>query len=171
MLHTFATYCYIHCFLMVSAKGLKISNANGNYAHNYANRDRIFSQLCAQLSSFLGNNRLNPFHCRKFGLDQIYFYRNGLPGVDSPITTDDYKRLYFNPKSNLAHIDIVHGNKMSEYPSRSLMVFELTSTKQASHGFIHPELTNSSTTVELKFSAALPNNNEIFIIGKKTSAI
>ena len=35
--------------------------------------------------AFLGNNRLNPFHYRKFGLEQIYIYRNGLPVADSPI--------------------------------------------------------------------------------------
>ena len=117
--------------------------------------------------AFLGNNRLNPFHYRKFGLEQIYIYRNGLPVADSPISTDDEKRLYFNTISDLAYIDNGHGIKLSEYPSHFLMVFDLTSTQQASHDFIHPELTNSSITVELKFSAALPNNIEIFIIGKK----
>ena len=35
--------------------------------------------------AFLGNNRLNPFHYRKFGLEQIYIYRNGLPVADIPI--------------------------------------------------------------------------------------
>ena len=49
------------------------------------------------------------------------------------------------------------------------MVFDLTSTQQASHDFIHPELTKSSISIELKFSAALPNNIEIFIIGEKAS--
>ena len=44
--------------------------------------------------AFLGNNRLNPFHYRKFGLEQIYIYRNGLPVADSPISTDDDKRLF-----------------------------------------------------------------------------
>ena len=121
--------------------------------------------------AFLGNNRLNPFHYRKFGLEQIYIYRNGLPVADSPISTDDDKGLYFNTISDLAYIDNGHGIKLSEYPSHFLMVFDLTSTQQVSHDFIHPELTNSSITVELKFSAALPNNIEIFIIGEKTSTI
>ena len=59
--------------------------------------------------AFLGNNRLNPFHYRKFGLEQIYIYRNGLPVADSPISTDDDKRLYFNTISELAYIDNGHG--------------------------------------------------------------
>ena len=29
--------------------------------------------------AFLGNNRQNPFNFRKFDLEQIYSYRNGLP--------------------------------------------------------------------------------------------
>ena len=119
--------------------------------------------------AFLGNNRLNPFHYRKFCLIQIYIYRNGLPVVDCPVSTDDDKRLYFNAISDLAYIDNGHGNKLSEYPSHLLMVFDLTSTQQASYDFIHPELTNSSITVELKFSAALPNNIKFFLIGEKTS--
>ena len=35
--------------------------------------------------AFLGNNRQNPFNFRKFDLEQIYIYRNGLPVADSPI--------------------------------------------------------------------------------------
>ena len=121
--------------------------------------------------AFLGNNRLNPFHYRKFGIKQIYIYRNELPVADRPISTDDDKRLYFNTISDLAYIDNGNGIKLSEYPSHLLMVFDLTSTQQASHDFIHPEVTNSSIIVELKFSAALPNKIEIFIISKKTSTI
>ena len=81
-----------------------------------------------------------------------------MPVSDSPISTDDDKRLYFNTISDLAYIDNGHGIKLSKYPSHFLMVFDLTSMQQASHDFIHPELTASSITVDLKFSAALPNN-------------
>ena len=121
--------------------------------------------------AFLGNNRLYPFHYRNFGLQQIYVYRNGLPVADSPKSTDDNKRLYFNTISDLAYIDNGQGIKLSECSNYFLMIFDLTSTQQASHDFIHPDLTNSSITVELKLSAALPNNIEIFIIGEKTSTI
>ena len=51
------------------------------------------------------------------------------------------------------------------------MVFVLTSTQQASHDFVHPELTNCSISVELNFSLALQNNTEIFFIGEKVSTI
>ena len=50
------------------------------------------------------------------------------------------------------------------------MVFDLTSTQQASHDFLHwtDKLFNF---YELKLSVALPNINEIFITGEKASSI
>ena len=120
---------------------------------------------------FLGSKQLNPFNIRKFNLEQIFIYRNGLPVADSPVKTGDVKGLYFNTMSDLAYIDNGHGISLSEYPNQFIMVFDLTSAQQVSHDFIHPELTNSSISVELKFSAALPSNIEIFIIGQKVSTI
>ena len=133
--------------------------------HSWKQQD-IFSRepirrlpICLNTNeAFLGNNRLNPFHYRKFSLEQIYIYRNGLPLADCPISADDDICLHFNTISDLAYFDNVHGTKLSEYPSHFIMVFDLTSQQQVFHDFIHPELTKSSITVELKFSAALPNN-------------
>ena len=121
--------------------------------------------------AFLGSKQLNPFHFRKFNLEQICIYRNVLPVADSPINTADVKRLYFNTMSDLAYIDNGHGISLSEHPNHFFMVFDLTSTQQASHDFILPEFTSCSISIELKFSAALPSNIEIFIIGEKASTI
>ena len=113
--------------------------------------------------AFLGSKQLNPFHFRKFNLEQICIYRNGLPVADSPINTADVKRLYFNTM-DMEEVFL-------EFLNHFIMVFGLTSTQQASHDFIHPKLTNCSISIELKFSAALPSNIEIFIIGEKASTI
>ena len=121
--------------------------------------------------AFLGNNRRNPLHFRKFNLEQIYVYRNGLPVAVSPISTADDKRFYFNTISDLAYFDNGHGISLTDYPNHFVMVFDLTSTQQASHDFIHPEPTNCSISVELNISLASPNNIEIFIIGEKASTI
>ena len=61
--------------------------------------------------------------------------------------------------------------QLNEYPGHFIMIFNLTSTQQASHGFIHPELPNCSISIKFKFPAALPSNIEIFIIGKKEGTI
>ena len=75
--------------------------------------------------------------------------------------------MYFNTMSDLAYIDSGLRISLSEYPNHFVMVFKVTSTQQASHDFIHPVLTNCSISIELKFSAALPGNTQIFIIGEK----
>ena len=97
-------------------------------------------------------------------MEQICIYRNGLPVADSLINTADVERLFFKTMSNLAQGDNGHGASLSEYPNTFIMVFHLTSTQQASHGFIYPELTKCSISIELKISAALPSKIEIFII-------
>ena len=78
--------------------------------------------------AFLGNNRQNPIHFRKFDLEQIYIYRNRMPVADSPISTNDDKRLYFNTISDLAYIDNGHCISLTDYQNHFIMVFDLTST-------------------------------------------
>ena len=51
------------------------------------------------------------------------------------------------------------------------MCFDFTSTEEASHDYVHPELTNASLTVELKFNTALRENVEILFLGEKHSII
>ena len=73
--------------------------------------------------------------------------------------------------SDLAYIDNGHGIGLSEYPDHFFMVFDLSSTHQASNDYIHPEHTDCSISIELMFSPALPSNIEIFIIGKKANTV
>ena len=71
----------------------------------------------------------------------------------------------------LAYVENGHGISLSDFPNHYIMVFDLTSTQEATHDFIHPELTNSSLSVELKFGAALPRNIEILFLGEKCSTV
>ena len=73
--------------------------------------------------------------------------------------------------SALAYVENGHGIPLSEFANHYIMVFDLTSTQEATHDFIHPELTNSSLSVELNFDAALAHNVEIFFLGEKASTI
>ena len=73
--------------------------------------------------------------------------------------------------SDLAYNDNGHRVSLSDYPKLFIMVFALTGSQQASHNFIHPELTNCSISIELKFSVALPTKIEFFVIGDKSSTI
>ena len=134
--------------------------------HSWKNED-IFARepirrlaICLNTTeAFLGNNRQNPFHFRKFNLEQIYVYGNGLHVAYSSISAADDKCLYFNTISELAYIDNGHGISSTDYPNHFIMYFDLTSTQQASYDFIHPELTNYSISIELKFSCGLTNQH------------
>ena len=127
---------------------------------------RVIVALCVG-KALIGTNTANPFHYQKFGLREITIYRNGFATAGTPMSTTDNKRLYYNSRSALAYVENGHGIPLSEFANHYIMVFDLTGTQEATHDFIHPELTNSSLSVELKFDAALAHNVEIFFLGKK----
>ena len=58
---------------------------------------------------------------------------------------------------------------MDNYPNHFILVFDLTSTQEASHDFIHPELTNCSISVQLTFDGALAANKKILFLGERSS--
>ena len=118
--------------------------------------------------AYLGTNRTNPFHYQKFNLSQIVVYRNGQPIVGSPVSTTFNHRIYFNSLEALDFLDKGgHGITLDNYPNHFILAFGLTSTEEAFHDFIHPELTNCSFSVPLTFDGALAANVEIFISGRK----
>ena len=73
--------------------------------------------------------------------------------------------------SALAYVENGHGIPLSDFALHFIIVFDLTSTQEATHDFIHPELTNSSLSVELKFDFDLPNNIEFFLLGERFSTV
>ena len=98
---------------------------------------------------------------------------NGLPTAENPIsTTDRKKRIFYN---TLEVLDFVlntnHRISIANYDNKYFMAFNLTSTQELSHGFIHPELTNCIISVELKFEANLGNNVELIFKGERASTV
>lgn len=132
---------------------------------------RRFAIAMCLNNAFVGSNRSNPYHYQKYDLQQITVYRNGMPVAGTPLHTVDNKRMYFNSLSALAYFNGSHGIPLNEFENHYVMVFDLTSTQQASHEFIHPELTNSSISLQLQFRTALPDNVELFLLGEKASTI
>ena len=104
----------------------------------------------------LGTKRTNHFHYQKFNLSQIVVYRNGQPIVGTPVSTTFNHRIYFNTLEALDFLNKVgHGITLDNYPNHFILAFDLASTQEASHDFIHPELTNCSISVQLTFDGAL----------------
>ena len=115
----------------------------------------------------MGTNTVNPFSYQNFGLRENTVFQNGFATAGTPMSTVDNKRLYYNSMSALAYVENAHGITLSEFSNHFIMVFDLTSTQEATHDFIHPELTNSSSiSVELKFDTASTNNVEFFFLAK-----
>ena len=127
---------------------------------------RFIFALCVGIAS-IGTNTANLFLYQKFGLREITIYRNGFATAETTISTTDNKKLYYNSMSALAYLENGHGIPLSEFANNYIMAFDLTSTRGATHYFIHPELTNSSLSVELKFDAVLAHNVEFFFLGKE----
>ena len=120
--------------------------------------------------SYLGTNRTNPFHYQKFNLNEIVIYRNGLLVVGTPISTTSDKRVYFNTLEALDFLDKGdHGIPLADYPNHFILAFDLTSTQEASHDFIHPELTICSISVDLTFGTPLGDNVEILFLWERSS--
>ena len=122
-------------------------------------------------AAFVGSNITNPFHYQKFGLSEISVYRNGLPIVSSPLSTTDNKHVYYTSLNSLAYGHSSHGISLNDFDNHYVLCFDLTSTEEASHEYIHPELTNATITVELKFEADLTQNVEILFMGEKHTVI
>ena len=127
---------------------------------------RLIVALCRS-NAFIGTNNINRYHNQKFDFSEITVYRNGFA---TAMLTNDIKRLYYNSMSALAYVENSHGIPLSDFAHHFIMVFDLTSTQEATHDFNHPELTNSSLSVELKFDTDLPNIKNFFL-GEKPSTV
>ena len=120
--------------------------------------------------TYLETNQTNPFHYQKFNLSQIVVYTNGQPIVGTPVSTTFNHSIYFNTLEAFDFLDKDgHGITLDKYPHHFILAFDLTSTQEASHHFIHPELTNCSISVQLTFDGALAANVEILFLGERSS--
>ena len=121
--------------------------------------------------AFGASNVSNPYYYQKFDSRSITINRNGLPITGTPLETEDDKRAYYIGLSALAFGTSSHGITLAQFISHYVLVFDLTSTLEASHDFIHPELTNSSISIEMSFSRNLAAPVEVFLLGERASTI
>ena len=88
------------------------------------------------------------------------------------MSTTDNKRIYYN---TLEALDFLFNNSyeinLANYHNHYIMAFDLTSTQEASHGFVHPELTNCTISVELKFDAPPGEDVELLFMGERALTV
>ena len=134
-------------------------------------RIRRFALALISNQALLGSKLTNPFHYQTHDLSEVTVYRIGFPIAGTPLSTDDEKRVYMTAMEYFAFSYHGHGIPFSNYTNHFVLVLDLTSTQQASHDFLYPELSNAAVSVERKFSTALPRNAEVFLLGEKASTI
>ena len=133
---------------------------------------RLMILAMSSNTAYLATNRTNPFHYQNFQLNEIIVYRNGLPLAGTPVSSADNKRIYYNTLEALDFVfTIIHGIILAKYHNHYYMAFDVTSNQEASHEFIHPELTNCTISVELKFHALLGENVELLFMGERASTV
>ena len=121
---------------------------------------RRFILAMSTNAGFVGAKTTNPFHYQKFGLRSITVYRNGHPIAGTPLETDTDKKVYLNSMGALA---------FHEYANYYLLVSDLASTHQASHDYLHPELTSASISISLRIDTALAQITEVLLLGETAS--
>ena len=94
---------------------------------------RRFATAMATNEAFLGAKQVNPFHFQKFNLNSITDYRN------------------VNSLEALAFGQHGHGVPHNDYANHYISVFDLTSTQQASHNYLYPQLTNKCTSLVFRY--------------------
>ena len=62
-------------------------------------------------------------------------------------------------------------NQFGSLSQSFFMAFHLTPTQEASHDFIHPQLTNCINSIATKFAALLANNVELIFMGELASTV
>ena len=86
-------------------------------------------------TAYMGTNRTNPFHYQKVQLNEIIVCRNSSPIAGTPVSTTDDKIIYYNTLESLNSLGIILANYHNHY----IMAFDLISTQEGSHYFIHPD--------------------------------
>ena len=117
-------------------------------------------------------NQSNPFHYQNVQLNKIIVYRNGLPIAGILVSMTDNKRKYYNTMEALDFVfNNSHGTNLANYHNHYIKPFDLTSFQDASHDFIHTELTNCISSVNLKFYARLGENLDTLFMGEPETTI
>ena len=116
-------------------------------------------------TAYLSINQTNPFHYQNVQLKKILVYRNGLPIAGILVSMTDNKRKYYNIMEALDFVfNNRHGTSLANYHNHYIKPFDLTSIQDASHDFIHHELTKVLCTAGGKFGYTVHgrawNNNK-----------
>ena len=120
-------------------------------------------------SAFTGSFTENPFWYHQFDLGQIRTLRGGQPIVD--FDTADNCRLYVTTTKVMNFRDDIPSIPIDDFKDHYVLVFDLTSTQDASENCHYPEFVGEPLRLELNFTNPLENVTELIVMGERMSSV
>lgn len=146
-------------------------NQNQFIKENIFNNDPIRRLAIAMNTNtaFAGSLDTNPYFYKKFGLREVKIFRGGIPIVTQKTSSNVFP--YFNTIKSLNFSSDGPNIPLSDYENHFIMVFDLTSTQEASTEIYYPELVGSNIRIELYFDKATEESVEVLFLGEKLTTI
>ena len=119
--------------------------------------------------AFSGTSKTNPFHYQRFGLGKVNIFRGSDQVVGLDTTRDVFS--YYDTMESLNIKSDGNGIKLSDFPDHYILVFDLTSTREADSEVYFPDLVGEPLRLELYFEKALEHTVEILLLGEKLSTL
>ena len=120
-------------------------------------------------SAFTGSCAENPFWYQQFNLRDIRILRGGQPTVHHDTT--DNCRWYVTTKKAMNFQDDFPSIPNDKFRDHYVLVFDLTSMKDATEQCHYPELIGEPMRLELYFSSPLENVTEVIVLGEVMSCV
>ena len=120
-------------------------------------------------SAFTGSFTKNSLWYQQFDLRQIRILRGGQPIVD--FDTADNCRLYVTTKKAMNFQDDIPSIPIDDFKDHYVLVFDLTSTQNATQNCYYTEFVGEPLRLVLKFTHPLENVTELIVLGKRMSSV
>ena len=120
-------------------------------------------------SAFTGSFTENPFWYQQFDLRQVRILRVRQPIVD--FDTADNCRLYVTTMEARNFQDDILSILFDDFNDHYVLVFDLTSLKDATENCDYPKLVGEPLRLEVNFTQLLENVTELSVMGERMSSV
>ena len=120
-------------------------------------------------SAFTGSYTENPFWYQQFDLGEIKTLRGGQPIVD--FDAADNCRLYVTTMKAMNFRDDIPSNAVDNFKDHFVLVFDLTSMRDATENCHYSEGVGDPLRLELNFTFTLEHVTELIVLGERMSLV
>ena len=120
-------------------------------------------------SAFTESYTENPIWYQQFDLRQIRILRGGQPIVD--FDAADNCRLYVTTMKAMNFQDDIPSIALDNFKNHYVLVFDLTSMRDATEKCHYPELVREPLRLELNFTFPLEHVTELIVLAERMSSV